>query len=86
MTVRIATTSVGERTVIQIAGRLDSREVPELDREIRSIVGRFVLDLSELISADEAGLKRLRELASSVAELRGASHYLQILLDVKEAE
>ena len=85
MTVRIATTIVGERTVLQIAGRLQSCDVPELDRVIRLIVGRFVLDLSELVSADKAALKRLRECASSGVALQGVSHYVQLLLDDKES-
>ena len=31
----------------------------------------------------EAGIEKLRELASGRAELRGASHYVQLLLDAK---
>ena len=53
----------------------------EFDKEIRSIDGSFVLDLSEMLSADEAGIEKLRKLASSGAELRGASGYVQMLLD-----
>jgi len=85
MTVRIATTTVDERTHVQVAGRLESCDVPELDREIRSVVGPFALDLSELVSADDAGLDRLRELAAHGTELGSASHYLQMLLDDDES-
>lgn len=34
---------------------------------------------------DVAGIKTLRELASKGTELRGASHYLQLLLDEQES-
>ena len=83
MSVRITTADDGERAVLKVAGRLKFGDVSELDKEVRSIAGPFVLDLSELQSADEAGIERLRELALGRAELRGVSHYVQLLLDVK---
>ena len=84
MSLRIDRTTVGELTVLRVSGRLQSAEVPELEKEISSAAGRLKLDLSELMSADEAGIKRLRELAFSGAELHGASPYVQLLLDDQE--
>jgi hypothetical protein len=81
MSVRITRAIDGERTVLQVAGRLESADLSELDKEIRSLDGPFVLDLSELLSADERGIERLGELAAGAAELRGASGYVQMLLD-----
>jgi hypothetical protein len=81
MSVRVTRTIDGERTVLEVAGRLESADLSELDKEIDSVDGSFVLDLSELRSADERGVERLRELAAGAAELRGASGYVQILLD-----
>ena len=83
MSVRVTPTIDGERTVLQVAGRLESADLSELDKEIRSLDGPLVLDLSELLSADEAGIEKLRELLSAGAELRGASHYVQMLLAMK---
>ena len=83
MNVRIITTNDREQTLLKVAGRLKSADISELDREIRSIAGPFVLDLSELLSADEAGIEKLRELAAGGAELRGASPYVQLLVDAK---
>ena len=83
MNVRIITTNDREQTVLKVAGRLKSAYVSELDKEIRSIDGPFVLDLSELLSADEAGIERLRDLESGRAELHGTSNYVQLLLDAK---
>ncbi len=81
MTVRITPTLNGERTVLSFSGRIQSADVAELDKAIRSVNGPFSLDLLELISADAVGIKRLHELASSGIELRNASHYVQMILD-----
>ncbi len=81
MSVRITRTIGGEQTVLRIAGRLQSADLSILDEEVRSVDGSLVLDLSELVSADKAGIERLRELAGGRAELRGASGYVQMLLD-----
>ena len=71
----------GERLVLKVAGRLQSADISELDKEIRLVHGPYVLDLSELLSVDEAAIARIRELSSNDAELQGASHYVQMLLD-----
>jgi hypothetical protein len=83
MSLRIIRTMDGERTLVKVAVRLQPPFESELDKEIRSIDGPFALDLSELLSADEAGIEKLRLLASSGAELRGASGYVQMLLEDK---
>ena len=81
MSVRITNRTDGHRTVIYIAGRLDSVAASILDAEIRSIAGLWELDLSELMSVDTTGLKMLRMLASRGVELRGVSGYVRFLLD-----
>jgi hypothetical protein len=84
MSVRISRVSEGARVVIRVAGRLQSVGLAELEKEVRAVEGPFVLDLSELISADEAGIARLCELVSGPASLRGVSRYIQMLLDEEE--
>ncbi len=69
--------------MIQVAGRLQSVGVALLDEENRSVEGALLLDLSQLVSAGEAGIEKLRELVSQGAELEGASRYVQMLLDEK---
>ena len=81
MSVRITKSIDGERSVLQVAGRLEFADLSELDKVIRLLDGPLVLDLSELLSADEAGIKKLRELEVGAAELRGASGYVRMLLD-----
>ena len=83
MCFRIIRTIDRERTTVKVAGRLQPPFESELDKEVRSIDGPCVLDLSELLSADEAGIEKLRQMASSGTELRGASGYVQMLLDEK---
>jgi hypothetical protein len=83
MSFRIIRTIDRERTTVKVAGRLQPPFESELDREIRSIDGPFVLDLSELLSSDDAGIEKLCQLASGGTELRGASGYVQMLLDDK---
>lgn len=81
MNIRVVRFSEDQRTVLNIAGRLQSVDVSALDKEIRSVEGPLTLDLSELMSADQAGIERLRELQAEGAELRGTSRYVQMLLD-----
>jgi anti-anti-sigma regulatory factor len=85
MKVRITKETDSEETIIRIAGRLRSEVIPELEKECQSVVGPLVLDLSELVSADKAGIEKLRELAGGRAELRGVSGYVQMLLDDQES-
>jgi hypothetical protein len=81
MGVRITRTTEAGKTVIRVDGQLSVESVPELRRECQLAEVHFVLGLSGLLSADNAGLEILRELASDGAELRGASTYVQMLLD-----
>jgi hypothetical protein len=85
MTVRISKTTDGRPIVIRVDGHLVSEDIPELDKECRSIEGPLLLDLSGLLSADESGVTRIRELAQQGAKLRGTSHYVQMLLDDTES-
>ncbi len=81
MNVRITSTNDEERKILHIAGRLQSADVSELNKEITSDIGSLVIDLSELQSADKAGIMRLGELSAAGAEFRGVSPYLQMLLN-----
>jgi hypothetical protein len=83
MSVRITRRTEGERTILQVAGRLHSPGVALLQEENRSVEESLLLDLSQLISANTVGIKELRELVSRGAELEGASPFVQLLLDEK---
>ena len=81
MNVRINSTNIGERTILTIAGRLQAADVSELDEEIHAEIESIVFDLSELLSADETAVSRLRELAAEGAEFRGVSPYVKLLMN-----
>lgn len=83
MTIRISKTARDRQTVLKVDGRLKADDVEELARAYQSAQGASVLDLSELHSADRAGVEILRELVSMGAELRGASPYIELLLKAK---
>jgi len=83
MGIRITKTSDGRETVLCVDGQLRSENVAELTREYRSVEGPLVLDLSNLQSADEAGVDVLLELISTGTRIRGASPYIELLLNRK---
>ena len=79
--IRIDIRSEGPETVVRIAGRLSVVGVAQLRKACDPIEGAFVLDLSNLLFADDAGIDVIRTLGEKGAELRGASPFVQLLLD-----
>ncbi len=79
--IHITDTTELKRTVFRINGRLIADDVPVLDKRCCEIGRPHVLDLSELLSTDRVGSAKLRELASAGVEIRGASRYIQLLID-----
>ena len=80
MTVRIQVTSEGSMAVVRVAGRLVSQETAELRRICPASGGEFVLDLSDLLSADPEGIAVIRALVRDGAKLRGLSPFIRLLL------
>ena len=80
MSIRITRTSDACGTVLQVDGQLCSENVAELTKEHRSVDGPVVLELSDLQSADAAGVDVLLELISLGVQIRGASPYTELLL------
>lgn len=80
MSLRITRTLNSNTIVLRIAGRLRSGDVSELVAECDSAEGPLVLDLSELQSADPAGVVKLAELVERGAQIRGTSQYIELLL------
>jgi hypothetical protein len=79
--IRIDITSEGLQTVVRISGRLSEATVAELEKACGPMNGATVLDLSNLVSADNAGVYAIRALVENGAEIRGASPFIQLLLD-----
>lgn len=65
---------------MRIEGWLESEAVAELERVIEGGSGALRLDLSELRSADNAGLAALRAHRAAGASIVGASPYIKLLL------
>ena len=74
-------TSDEPEDIVRLSGRLTEGEAFQLKKACNSIGKRFVLDLSDLLFADDAGINLLQELKKNGAEHRGASPFIQLLLD-----
>ena len=81
MDIRIDTTSDGSATVIRIAGRLSNTTVAQLKKACDPIEDPFVMDLSNLLFADDEGIVAIRAIADKGAQIHGASPFVQLLLD-----
>lgn len=74
-------TSDEPEDIVRLSGRLTEGEAFQLKKACNSIGKRFVLDLSDLLFADDAGINLLQELKKNGAEHRGTSPFIQMLLD-----
>ncbi len=68
------------RRVIRVAGRLSASEVPEF-LEACAHDGPLDLDLTELVSADIAGIEALQRVRAVGGSLHNVPVYLQMKLD-----
>ena len=80
MSIRITRTTEARKTVLRVDGQLTCEDVEELAREYRSVQGSLALELTDLRSADPAGVAVLQDLVGLGAEIRGASPYIELLL------
>ena len=69
-----------DRRVVRLAGQLSGAQVPEL-LEACAEGGRLQLDLSDLVSADMAGIDALQRVRAAGANLVGVPGYIQLKLD-----
>jgi len=81
MEIRIDITFEGSQTIVRIAGRLSGVAVAQLRKACDPIERHFVLELSNLLFADDAGIELIRTMGLKGAEVRGASPFVQLLLD-----
>jgi hypothetical protein len=78
MTLRITPVLSDDPATLRLEGRLGAEELAELERSMEA--GVRVLDLQNLVSADEEGLEALRALSKRGVEFRNASRYLTLRL------
>jgi hypothetical protein len=81
MDIRIDYISDGPETIICISGRLTGTAVTQLKKACGSIEDPFVMDLSNLLFADDKGLDAIRAIVNKGAQVQGASPFVQLLLD-----
>lgn len=81
MTIRITVSSEGPEVVVYLAGRLSDDATKELIDTCDHIKGDFVLDLSSLLFADDAGIDAIRAISGQVTKIRGASQFIQLLIN-----
>ena len=81
MEIRIDIESEGPDVVLHVAGRLTGPAITQLSDVCGPIVGNYVLDLSKLMFADDAGADAIRTLEKGGAEIRGASSFIKLLIN-----
>jgi len=69
----------GDRRIVRLAGRLSAAQVPEL---FIACAGQkdIEIDLTDLLSADPAGIEALQRIRRSGATLSGIPGYIQLQL------
>jgi anti-anti-sigma regulatory factor len=78
--IRIDIESEGPVAVLHVAGRLAGPETTQLTDTCAPMEANFVLDLSKLTFADDAGVAVIRALREKGAEIRGASSFIELLI------
>jgi len=69
------------RRVVRVAGRLGFAAVPDLLEACDAGSCSLELDLTQLVSADAAGIEALRRIRGTGATLVGTPGYVQVTLD-----
>jgi anti-anti-sigma regulatory factor len=81
MGIRIDIELEGPETVCYVAGRLTGPAIAQLADACESIEGHYVLDLSKLMFADDAGAEVIRTLCERGAEIRGESTFIKLVIN-----
>ena len=81
MEMRIDIESEGHDVVFHVAGRLAGPAITQLEDVCEPMEGHCVLDLSNLMFADDAGAEAIRMLCERGAEIRGASSFIKLLIN-----
>jgi len=81
MDIRIDIQSEVPVVVLQVAGRLAGPAVKQLTDACEPMERDLVLDLSKLVFADDAGAAVLQTLRRKGVAIRGASSFIQLLIN-----
>jgi hypothetical protein len=83
MECRIDVTNQAGIHVVRVAGRLTDVHVPDLLR-VCGTLEPLQLDLTQLDSANAIGIEALQRLQKAGAQIVGATHFIQLLLDASQ--
>jgi len=83
MMLRITSIKGESGTRLCIDGQLAGENVCELDRACQLAAAPFLIDLENLKSVDDAGLRALILLVRQGAKLHSVSGYIQMLLNIE---
>jgi len=81
MDLRIDIKTEGPDVVLHVAGRLAGPAITQLEDACEPMEGHYVLDLSKLKFADDAGTEAIRTLHEGGVDIRGASSFIKLLID-----
>lgn len=81
MKLRLVVKNDGPVRTVEVHGELVKEALPELERVCHPRAG-LVIDLSNLRHVDSQATTRLRELSASGVKLVGASHFINMLIQV----
>ncbi len=84
MSIRIDYIPYGAKPVVRIAGRLTSHAVAQLRKACRPIQNACVMDLSDLIYADDEGIEAIGEILDEGVQVQGASPFVKLLIDMRQ--
>ena len=82
MTFRITIDQESGVQIVRLAGWLESADITELERVVGETSGSLRLDLTELRSADQVGVRLLRAFQTRGVPLVGASAFVRLLVGV----
>jgi hypothetical protein len=85
MEIRIDIESDGPDVVLHVAGRLAGPAITQLTNVCETMDGCYLLDLSKLMFADDAGVDAIRTLREGEANIRGASSFIELLISDETA-
>ena len=86
MNLRITAETNKRPAVVRIDGELLSEGLSELKKVCENLPEPLLLDLTDLIRADPEALQALRDLIDRGAAVKGASPYIQLLLEPAQGE
>ena len=81
MEIRIDIESEGPDVVLHVAGRLTGPAIKQLTDVCEPMEDHYVLDLSKLKFADDAGAEAIRTLRERGADIREASSFIKLLIN-----